>query len=155
MIWFCWIVLILSGAAVIYQDFKTRLISLWLILVFATANVTLYLLEHSVYQFIENCIFCICYFLFSFLILLLFYFIKHKKFEKIIDNKIGWGDVLVFISLGVCIEPMHLIFFFTGAFILSIVFYFLFLQSKKNIPLAGLVIPCYLIYTLTMFCVHI
>lgn len=153
MIWFCWIVLILSGAAVIYQDFKTRLISLWLILVFAAANVTLYLLTHSVYQFIENSIFCICYFLFSFLILLLFYFIKHKKFEKIIDNKIGWGDVLVFISLGVCIEPVHLIFFFTGAFIFSIVFYFLFLWAKKNIPLAGLVILCYLIYILTMFCV--
>lgn len=145
--------MILSGAAVIYQDFKTRLISLWLILVFAAANVTLYLLTHSVYQFIENSIFCICYFLFSFLILLLFYFIKHKKFEKIIDNKIGWGDVLVFISLGVCIEPVHLIFFFTGAFIFSIVFYFLFLWAKKNIPLAGLVILCYLIYILTMFCV--
>lgn len=141
-----WIVLILSGGAIIYQDLKTRLISLWLILLFAAANLTQYLFSNSVYQLLENAIFCLCYFLFSFLILLLFYFIKYKKFEKIIDNKIGWGDVLVFILIGVCIEPIHLIFFFTGAFIFSIVVYFLFLRTKTSIPLAGLIIPCYLVY---------
>lgn len=146
MIWLCWIVLILSGLAIIYQDLKTRLMSLWLILLFAIANITLYLLEYSVYQFIENTIFCLCYFLFSFLILLLFYFIKHKKIEKIIDSKIGWGDILVFIAIGICIEPLHLIFFFTCAFIFSIVVYFLFFRKKSSIPLAGLIILSYFIY---------
>lgn len=148
MLWLCWIVLILSGGAIIYQDLKTRLISVWLILFFTIANITHYLLLQSVYQFLENSIFCLCYFLFSYLVIVLFYFVKHKKFEKIIDRKIGWGDILIFISLGVCIEPIHFVFFFTGAFMLSIVFYYLFLKSKKNVPLAGLVISFYLLYLL-------
>lgn len=151
MVWLCWIVLILSGSTIIYQDLKTRLISLWLILAFSAANITLYLLVNSIYQFLENTIFCFCYFLFSFLILVLVYFIKHKKFEKIIDSKIGWGDILIFITIGVCIEPIHLIFFFTTAFIFSIVFYFIFLRSKKSIPLAGLILPCYLVYLLMLY----
>lgn len=146
MVWLCWIVLILSGAAIVYQDFKFRLISLWLIIVFAVANIAQYLLMHSVYQLLENTIFCLAYFLFSFLVVLIFYYIKHKKFEKIIDSKIGWGDVFIFLALGVCIEPVNLIFFFTAAFIVSISVYFLFLRAKVSIPLAGLIIPIYIIY---------
>lgn len=142
----CWIVLILSGTAIVYQDFKSRLISLWLIVIFAVANISQYLLLHSAYQLLENSIFCLVYFLFSFLVIFLFYYIKHKKFEKIIDSKIGWGDIFIFLILGVCIEPVHLIFFFTAAFIISISVYFLFLRAKVSIPLAGLIIPIYIIY---------
>lgn len=148
MAWLCWIVLILSGAAIVYQDFKSRLIGLWLILIFAVANITQYLLLHSVYQLLENIIFCAAYFLFSFLVILLFYYVKNKKFENIIDSKIGWGDILIFLAIGFCIEPVHLIFFFTAAFIFSIGVYFTFLRAKRSIPLAGLLIPFYIIYVI-------
>ncbi|MBA3681212.1 MAG: prepilin peptidase [Bacteroidetes bacterium] len=146
MLWLCWIVLVLSGTGIIYQDLKTRLISLWLILIFAAANILQYLLLYSCYQLLENTIFCTCYFLFTFLVLVLFYYLKNKRFEKIMDSKLGWGDVFVFMAIGVCIEPAHLIFFFTGSFIISIIIYFFFLRSKVFIPLAGLIIPCYLLY---------
>lgn len=146
MLWICWIGLTLTSAAIIYQDFKSRLISIWLIVAFTIINITQYLLAHSIYQLLENSIFCACYFLFSFLVLFLFYYLKNRRFERIIDSKIGWGDVLIFLSIGICIEPMHLIFFFTGAFVFSILFFFLFLRSKSSIPLAGLIIPSYIVY---------
>lgn len=144
----CWIGLILSSSVLVYQDFKSRLISTWLIILFTVCNVGLYLITHSVYQFIENSIFCGSYFLFCYLILHLYFYLKTKKFQKILDTKIGLGDILIFLAIGICIEPIHLIFFFTGAFILSIIIFFLFLRSKNYIPLVGLIIPCYLVYIL-------
>ncbi len=140
--------LLLCGSAIVYQDFKTRLISTWLIIGFIAANVWQHLLISSLYQLLENTIFCIFYFLFSFLVLLLFYYLKNKRFEKIMDSKLGWGDVLIFFAIGICIEPLHLIFFFTASFILSIFFYFLFLRKEISIPLAGLIIPLFFTYKL-------
>ncbi len=155
MLLLSWIVLVLSGGTIVYQDFKTRLINLWLIILFSAANLTQYILINSIYQLIENTIFCFSYFLFSYLVLLLFYFIKHKKFEKVLDSKIGWGDILIFLAIGICIEPMYLIFFFTTAFIFSTVIYFLFIHKHNSIPLAGLIIPCYMIYLLLQLYLNI
>lgn len=146
LVYLCWIGLILSGSVLIYQDFKSRLINTWLIILFTLSNVCLYLISHSIYQFIENTIFCISYFLFCYLILHLYFYLKTKTFQKILDTKIGLGDVLIFLSIGICIEPIHLIFFFTGTFIISIIISFIFFELKTYIPLVGLIIPCYLIY---------
>jgi len=146
LFWLSFILLMLLGAFIAYQDFKTRLISLWLIIAFGIVNIGQYLVTHSGFQLLENSIFCLCYFLFSYGVILLFYYVKNKKFEKIIDVKIGWGDLLIFLLIGFCIEPIHLIYFFTAGFIFSALFYILFLRKKQNVPLAGLLVIFYLVY---------
>ena len=146
LIYLCWIGLILSGGVIVYQDFKNRLVNTWLIVLFTLCNVSTYISAHSIYQFIENVIFCLSYFLFCYLALHLYFYLKTKTFQKLLESKVGLGDVLMFLAIGICIEPIHLIFFFTCTFIFSVIVFFIFLRSKPSIPLAGILIPCYLVY---------
>jgi hypothetical protein len=76
---------------------------------------------------------------------------KNRKFEGIIDKKIGWGDVFIFLSVGICIEPLYMIWFFTGTFILSLVFHLFFVGKEKNVPLAGFVILFYLVWMILKY----
>lgn len=150
MEWLLFGLLAIFSFVIAFQDFKTRLISVWLIIGFTVLNITYYLIHHSVYQFIENVIFCLCYFLFSYLILILVFYLKTKRFEKLLDSKIGWGDVFIFIAIGCCIEPIYMIYFFTTCFIISLLAHLLFLQNKKNIPMAGFLVLFYFIFRLIL-----
>ena len=146
MQWLLLILLSLLSAAIAYQDFKTRLISIWLVVGFVAICFTRYLVSNSYYQFLENALFCICYFLLSYLVLVLVFYFKTRKFEKLINDKIGWGDVILFISIGCCIEPIYLIYFFTTSFILSLLIQVLFFKEKKSIPMGGFIVMFYLIF---------
>lgn len=142
------ILMVSASGGIAYQDFKTRWISVWLIVVFSIINITFYLVLNSVDQFMENIVFCICYFLLMFLCLTLFYYLKTKKITKIIDRKIGLADVLLFIAVGITIEPENLIYFFTIYFVLAIFIQMAFLRKYKKIPLAGILVLFYPIYLL-------
>jgi hypothetical protein len=146
MFWLGWLLLIICGGAIAYQDFKILLIHLLLILLYGGICITNYLLSETVYQFVENVIFCLCYFLLCFLVLVLFYFIKNRKPGGIIDQKIGWADVLLFLIVGFTIEPLFMIWFFTASFILSLVFHLIFSGNKKSVPLAGFIVIFYSIF---------
>jgi hypothetical protein len=146
MLWACRILLFVTSAFIAYQDFKTRLIHVWLVLLFSIINIVQYLFSNTYYQLAENTVFCISYFLFSYLVIQLFYFIKTRKLQKITDTKIGWGDILLLFSIGLCIEPVNLIFFFTVSFIVSLMVQLLFFKKDKNVPLAGMIAICYDFY---------
>ena len=143
MLWICWILLFLSSVGIAYQDFKTRWISIWLIVCFGAANLSLYLLTKSSADLFSNGVFCLSYFLFCYLILHLFYFLKTKKFQRILDDKIGWGDILLFLLIGCSIEPVEMIYFFTFSFVVAVSFQLLFLRAKNNIALGGMLVICY------------
>ena len=145
----CWVYLSLLaalGIGIAYQDFKTRLFSIWLLIAFAIIGVSEFFLNHSIFQFAENLIFCLCYFLLCFLILTLYFFIKHGKFESVIKNKIGWADILLFLIIGSLLEPQNLIYFFTFSFIISLLIHLAFSGRNKSIPLAGFLSLSYFVY---------
>jgi len=146
--WLNWILLALCGSGIAYQDFKTRLISVWLLLIFTVINIIGYLFYSSFSQLIENIIFCICYFLFSYLIIIFFYFLKTRKFVKIINAKIGLADIILFIAIGFTIEPFAFILFFSASFILSLLIQLLFIHRNKQVPLAGIMVLIYVVYLL-------
>jgi len=141
--WLSWLILVLSSAGIVYQDFKTRLISIWLILCFAIANFTLYLIDHSLYDFLENSVFCLAYFLMSYLVLVLFYFLKAGRFQKILDNKIGWGDVWLLFVTGCVLPPQNMIVFFTITFIVAVLIQLIFFRNNKSIALGAILLICY------------
>jgi hypothetical protein len=147
--WLFLTLLAICGGIIAYQDFKDRMISLWLILVFTGINIAQYLLFNPFYQFLENVIFCLCYFLLCFLVLALYFFLKNREFESIIDKKIGWGDILIFLAIGFTIQPLYMIWFFTGVFIISLLFHVFLLRRKTSVPLAGFAAIIYLLYLLT------
>lgn len=148
MTWLCWAGLVLSTSVIVYQDFKYRLISIFAIAGFGISCCVLFLLTHSLQEWLENSIFCAAYFLFCYLVLHLFYFFKTKRFQKIIDKKIGWGDILLFLIIGSCINPVELIYFFTASFIIALLFQVLFQRKNREIALAGILAICYILFTL-------
>jgi len=148
MDWLCWIGLLLCTAIIVYEDFKQRLISIWAITGFGLSCCTLYLLTHFLSEWLENSFFCLAYFTLCYLILHLFYFLKTKHFQKIIDVKIGWGDILLLLLIGSCLTPVFLIFFFTSSFIFALLFQILLQRKSREIALAGILVICYFLFVL-------
>jgi prepilin signal peptidase PulO-like enzyme (type II secretory pathway) len=136
---------LIAGIAIAYQDFRTRLISVWIIILFTVFNTGVYVSFYSFRHLFENSFFLVCYLALLFCVLQLYFYIKHKKFERIIDKSVGLGDVLLFIVIGCCLEPPVMIYFFTLSFIAGVLFY-LFRKNTKTVPLAGITVLLYLIY---------
>jgi hypothetical protein len=143
--WIFLILILLSSIAITYQDFKYRLISVWVIVVFAMVSVGDYLYLNGPYQLLENGIMLLLYILLSYLSLVLFYYLKTRSFVKLIDNKIGLGDILLIMIIGLCLEPMTMIVFFTLTFFLSVVLQIALIRNK-SVPLAGIVAISFTIY---------
>jgi hypothetical protein len=83
-----------------------------------------------------------------FLALHLYFYVKTMKFQKIMDERIGWGDLLIFFAVGFCIEPLFQVYFYTIAFILSLGAHLLCSRSNETIPLGAFVTVCYLSFAL-------
>lgn len=138
----CGCLVLISSAAIVYQDFRTRLISLWLIVVFGAAAFVQFLVVHSYKELFENGLFCAFYFLFCYLVLMLFYFLKTGKFQRLLDTKIGWGDVWLLLIAGCCLPPVQMPLFFTVTFVITIVFHLLFARGG-TIPLGAFLMVCF------------
>lgn len=131
------ILLVIISIIIAYQDFNSRLINLWLILSWGILAVSLAIFDTSWCTFKINSLFTLSYLFTLACIIFLYTRIRFGKSEKIIGDKIGWGDVIVISMSCFCFEPQVLVFFFTCSMIISIGFYFLFFRGK-TIPLAGL-----------------
>jgi hypothetical protein len=142
-IYICWVLLLLSSGSLIYQDFKSRLVSVWLIILFTISNICLYLNFNSLNQLFENVIFCLAYFLLCYLCLHVYFFLKLNKFQKLLDSKLGWGDILLLFSIGSCLEIDTMIIFFTITFIFTVITHYMMFKSSNSIPLAGYLLICY------------
>lgn len=59
------------------------------------------------------------------------------------DEKIGWADIWICLSIGISLNIVQLILFFTGAFIISALLGLLFLRKNKTVPLAGILVILY------------
>ena len=130
------ILLLIVGAIIAWQDFKERLISLWAILLFAIINILQFMLKKNIGSLINNAFTTLLYFTFVLGLVYLFYFLKERKFSKIIKEKVGWGDIVLFIIIGLSFSLKELIFFFTIAFILAALIGML--KKYKTVPLAGI-----------------
>ncbi len=139
--------LLVTGLVITYQDFKFRRIQVYLILLFTIFNWSIYLVNHSVNELATNGFFCMAYLLLCYASLHVYFFIKTKSFQTLLDKKIGWGDVFVILSIGPCMALDVLVYFFTLAFMLTLLLY-VWLMAKKStsIPLAGFLVVFYLIW---------
>jgi hypothetical protein len=79
------------------------------------------------------------------MIVKLYYILNGKASEKVMDHKIGWGDIAIFLSVGVCMEPVIMVWFFTISFLLSVVLFYTCIR-KNTVPLAGFIVLFYLLY---------
>jgi hypothetical protein len=129
--------LLLPLSAIIYEDFKYRAIHWWWIVSIAILGILLR--EVSVYGILLNLLF-ISLQLFT---VTIYFSIKQKEFINIMNNLLGLGDILFFISMAFWFSPLDFIHFNIYSMIFALIGT-KFLKSTTNdenlsltIPLAG------------------
>jgi hypothetical protein len=134
-----WLLLVLIGIFsffIFYQDYKTRSIAWPLFFCILLLGIL-----HSIYyggstqKLIINSILNICFFLLQILLLKILF-----GFKKIINRKIGTGDILFVLCCSPFFSPANFLVFYTLSLLFSLCFYFLLLNksgTESSIPLAG------------------
>src|SRR6266498_4131121 len=97
------------------QDFRSRRIAWWLLPLF-TVGIILVFSDHGTgrdffYCFWLNIIFLVLQFIF----LSGWYLAKNKKLTRIIDSKLGLGDVLFLICIATMFSPANFLLVYTGS----------------------------------------
>ncbi len=124
-----------------WQDFSSKAI-LWI--VFPAGFVVFFIVGILKMQIGEYLINVLFNFLFVMILLTLstvYFSIKKRKPENIIDRYFGLGDFLFLVILCTAFSPVNFIIFLTGSFLLILLLYpivAIFKHSDRQIPLAGL-----------------
>lgn len=152
--------LFISSLVILFQDFKQRLVSLWILLVFGLICITSVLLNRDIETLMYGVLYTAIYMVFIWLILKLYFFLKFKKNKIILNEAIGLADVMVIFFIGTTFNLVGLILFFCMAFIFSLICflgYLLISKNKKNehIPLAGLLVMFYIISVFMLYLVEV
>jgi hypothetical protein len=134
---------ILSLFPICYQDFSTRSVH-WIYFPLLTMAGIFYSLSstHSFSQLLYNTAFNIAFLLLQFGILKLYFIIFRGAATRIIDRKIGWGDLLFLLAAGFFFSPGSFILFYLLSLLFSliaaVIMMWLISPKHSTVPLAGL-----------------
>ena len=95
---------------------------------------------------LENGVGALAYFGLCFCVLFVYYFVKERSIPRLVDQKIGTADLLIFLAIGLSLSLPLLIIFFTIAFCLAAVVTLVFIRNKQSVPLAGMLVVIYIIF---------
>jgi hypothetical protein len=140
----------LSSMAIFYQDFKDRLVSVWVIILFGCIAIGSVIYFRDLTTLLYNTIGTLIYGSFIWLSLKLYLYLKFKKNKVIINQQLGLADVLIFVLIGLTFNLPGMILFFCFGFIFSLISFVTYSFVNKNtdsqsIPLAGLLVLCFVI----------
>lgn len=152
----CILLLIISSVVILFQDFRDRLVSLWVIILFAAICIFSVIYFRDAQTLLFNGASALIYLGIVWLALKLYMFFKFRRNEKILDTQIGLADVLLIFCIGLTFNTIGLVFFFCVAFVLSLVSFVLYTLIKKKsettIPLAGLLA---FFFTVSVICLNL
>lgn len=148
--------LIITTLAIAYQDFKERLVSVWLLVLYGLVCLGSILVNRDIETLISNFLSVLLYLSFMGGILTLYFFIKEKRFVNILKEQLGLADVLILLFVGITFNIEGQILFFCSGFITALLVYVLwsaiFSQKKHHtIPLAGILVFYYLAFILLLY----
>lgn len=144
------IVILLIFGLICYQDYKDRMVY-WF----------LYPLVGLIGFFIQA--FCVDYYLIFIntlinllligtILTILFVYSKFILKKKLINEALGIGDVLLFISLCFCFSIISFFILFTFSLLFALLLHLFFTTNKKTIPLAGYMAAFFaFVYGMTFF----
>lgn len=135
---FFFLVFLISLGLVVFQDFKQRAISWWILPVMLISYLAY---SNQPMDELFNSLFLNLLFLtVNFLVLTIYFSLKASSLVNIIDSKIGLGDVLFFIVSAFIFSLPNFILFFTFSLLISVITALVFKTKmrERNIPLAGI-----------------
>jgi len=114
---------ILSLLPICYQDFSRRSVH-WIYFPLLTVAGIFYslLFTHSLSQLLTNTLCNSAFLLLQFGILKLYFVITRGSATRLLDNKIGWGDILFLLAAGFFFSPGSFILFYLLSLSFSLIF---------------------------------
>ena len=153
-------VLLISSGIILFQDFKERQVSLWILLLFGVLTISSVVYFRDFETLFYNGVGVLLYGGFIWVMLKLYLFLKFKKNKTILDQQLGLADVFVIFFIGLTFNTIGMIFFFCFGFILSLLTFLIYSLFKKesdtqSIPLAGLLVFFYVISIIILNLVYL
>ena len=135
------------------QDFKHRAISWWTIPLLFILMLLLQREELSSWEWVKASLINLVFLLVNGLIITLYYSLKERKWVNIIDQKIGWGDILFMGAVSFFFSFPNMLLFMLTCLLLAILIAFIqlaLLKREQNytVPLAGIMAVVLAIVTL-------
>ncbi len=126
---------------IVYQDFRFLSISWWTIPALIILATYSGVMQIGAKQLVITTAINLGFVLLQVIVLTLYFSIKKKHLVKITQQYLGIGDILFFIFLTICFEPLHFVLFFVMSLLVVIIVFFLLksiqVYKKQHIPLAG------------------
>jgi hypothetical protein len=128
---------------IVVQDFRSRSVYWFLFPVLSVLFFIADLYLHRSFFDIGYTVICSCSFLLlQYFLVSLYFSIKNKRWVNITAQLLGWGDILLLLSLTFYLSLLNLIFFYVASLIGSLmtwlVWRVLAKNENKHVPLAGL-----------------
>ena len=147
------IFLLIALAVIVFQDFKYRAISWYLIPLAFLTLLAKGLATTTTIIFFENSFFNAVFILLQLILISVYISIKNKKRTNIVNSYLGIGDILFFAVLCVAFSPANFIVFFIVSLVLTligfIVYKIIFKSAKAEIPLAGAMAVLFILLIVT------
>ena len=127
-------------SVIVLQDFRLKAVTWFLFPMLLLAQVINGLMETGAETYLMDLLLNLSFIAIIMCCTFLYFWLKHKKINSILDEEIGWGDVLFFIILAATFSPVNFIFFTCLSLLLVLIAYLVFSRFKGNaniIPLAG------------------
>ena len=145
--------IVISSLLIFFQDLREKQISFWVLRVFSA-----FILLESFIQtsdkgeaILINLVFC----LLQFSLVTIYFSIKKRRFVKIYQAALNWGDIWVILSLAFAFYWVNYVYFLAYSYLIIAVLFILaraFLKrTSKKIPVAGMLCFIYAVVKIIFF----
>jgi hypothetical protein len=127
---------------IFFQDIKDRSVYWCFFPALAILFVALLLVQHHLFSAIwQASLINFAFLLFQFLIVSIYFSIKNRRLVNIMDELLGWGDILFLLCMACYLSMLNFMFFYIASLVVSLVIWLVWLvfsnKKNKHIPLAG------------------
>jgi len=125
------------------QDIRSRSVYWFLFPLLAGLFVTTGIFQHgSFFNIGETASISCCFLVTQYLLVSLYFSVKNRKWINITTELLGWGDILLLLSVTLYLSVLNLVFFYMASLIGSMMTWLIWQSlvkgKNKHIPLAGL-----------------
>jgi hypothetical protein len=159
MHWFLFLLLLVTASMILYQDFSSRSV-LWYLFPLAgvLGLINSYLHTNSWQETVIYSTINAAFTLLQFALLKLYFSLKVKNNTKLINEKIGIGDLFFLLATGFFFSPLNFLLFYCSSLLFTMTVHLLLARiikdtrSSQTVPLAGW-IAVFLVVYIFFFCI--
>lgn len=124
------------------QDLKSRSVYWFLFPVLVILFFAISLLQHrSFFEILQPAWMNLSFLAIQMLLVSVYFSVKNKHWVNITNELLGWGDILLLVSVAFYLSVLNFLFFYLGSLVISLVCWLIWklvlAKENKQVPLAG------------------